>query len=266
MDEDEEREDGCCIPSPSLPSLLTVDTVSPPRNTRTFSHTTSSSRKDGHPCALDSSSNSWNVRPWEVRTPPSVRRTRFKVLKKNKKKTAASSLVYSLFIQACLGGARSLRGMFGFLEASLTLLCVQHARERRAADYERARRGTPAAVGVEVNGKVGSSKCEVNDKEATPSTTLLSLPPSPAHRFSHPHPGRDEKGEAGHRVVKSRLAPPLVLEKVGGEPIPRVFRVMPVVGANLVRLLWETMENVKFLIKQAGMGNDEEREEGTAYE
>lgn len=149
--------------------------------------------------------------------------------------------------------------MFGFLEASLTRLCVQHARERRAADYERAWRGTPAAVGVEVNGKVGSSKCEVNDKEATPSTTLLSLPPSPAHRFSHPHPGRDEKREAGHRVVKSRLAPPLVLEKVGGEPIPRVFRVVPVVGANLVRLLWETMENVKFY--QAS-GNGERRREG----
>jgi hypothetical protein len=56
------------FPSPKLcPRCVpAVDTVSPLVNTRTLSHTTSSSRNDGQPCFRDSSSNASNVRSCEV--------------------------------------------------------------------------------------------------------------------------------------------------------------------------------------------------------
>ena len=45
-------------------NIREIVTVSPSRRQRTFSHTTSSSRNDGHPCDLLSATKSWNVLPF----------------------------------------------------------------------------------------------------------------------------------------------------------------------------------------------------------
>jgi hypothetical protein len=56
------------------------------------------------------------------------------------------------------------------------------------------------------------------------------------------HPGSDEQREAGDGVVEGGLAPGLVLQERGAEPVPRVLGVVPVVRAYLVSLRMEGEE------------------------
>ena len=65
----------------------------------------------------------------------------------------------------------------------------------------------------------------------------VPFPPSPClELLKGASPWRDEERQARDCVVEGGLSSLLILEKVGAEPVPRILRVMTVVGADLVRL------------------------------